>query len=170
MHPTEITDALNGMVIIVDSREQDTVQLHNRLKHFDRYERAKLDAGDYGAKFPLPSGGWLQIPVAVERKMSLDELCMCFCQERPRFKAEFERAKASGTKTYLLVETGSWEKVYAGDYRSKMKPAALVASIAAWLARYDCQLLFCEKRSTGKLIRDLLYREGKEALERMADE
>ena len=168
MHPTEITDALRGMVVIVDTREQDTVQLHNRLKHFGQYERAKLDAGDYGAKFPLPGGDWLQIPVAIERKMSLDELAGCFCRDRKRFAAEFDRAKAAGVKIYLLVEGDSWEAAYSGDYRSKMAPKAMVASLLAWLSRYDCQIIFCQKRTNGKLIRDILFREGKEALERMA--
>ena len=170
MHPTEINDALRGMVIIVDTREQDTVQLHNRLKHFGRYERAKLDSGDYGAKFPLPGGGWLQIPVVVERKMSLDELAACFCRDRPRFKSEFDRAAAAKIKIYLLIEGESWEAAYSGDYRSKMAPKAMVASLLSWLSRYDCQLIFCEKRTTGKLIHDILYREGKEALKRLIDD
>jgi len=157
------------MVYIVDSREQDTPALKRRMAQIGNCVREKLDAGDYSAKIPLPDGKWFYVPVAIERKMSATELAGCYCQSRKRFTAEFERAKSSGVKLYLLCEGESWESIYAGAYRSKMEPKALVASILAWLARYDCQLIFCDARTTGKLIRDILYREGKEALTRMVD-
>ena len=107
--------------------------------------------------------------VAVERKMSLDEIAACYGSQRQRFTAEFERARKAGAKLYLLIENATFEKVYKGEYRSKMLPQSLIASALAWLARYDCQLLFCKPETTGKLIRDVLYREGKERLERMAE-
>lgn len=153
----------------MDSREQDTPALRRRMEQIGNCVREKLDAGDYSAKVPMPDGEWFMVPAAIERKMSATELAGCYCRSRKRFTAEFERAKASGTKLYLLCEGESWESIYAGAYRSKMDPKALVASILAWLARYDCQLIFCESRTTGKLIHDILYREAKEALTRMAD-
>ncbi len=167
MHPIEVEESLKNMVALVDTREQDTPALRARLKAFDKYEREKLNAGDYSAKFPLPNGEWFQPKVAIERKMNLDELCGCYTHDRDRFRREFERAKEDGCKLYLLVENDSWEHVYAGKYRSRMKPQSLCASMLAWLARYDCQLLFCKRETTGRLIRDILYREGKEALERL---
>ena len=170
MHPSEIETALKGMVVLVDTREQDTSSLRARLRHFGKWERHKLDAGDYSAKLPLPEGGWFQLPIAVERKMDFDELANCFCQQRERFKREFERASKAKIKLYLLIERGNWEDAYCGRYRSKMNPHALVASILAWLARYDCQILFCQPQTSGKLIHDLLYREAKEALIRMCDD
>lgn len=89
---------------------------------------------------------------------------MCYCQQRGRFEREFERALEAHSKLYLLVEGGSWENVYTGKYRSQMNPKSLVGSILAWLARYNCQLMFCKKETSGQLIKDILYREGKEAL------
>ena len=71
---------------------------------------------------------------------------------------------------YLLIENGDWEKAYTGSYRSQVKPEALTASIIAWLARYNCQLLFCKEETSGKLIHDVLYREMKERLEALPDE
>jgi ERCC4-type nuclease len=135
------------------------------------YERHKLDFGDYSAKFPLPDGEWLDLSsaVCVERKMNLDELCACYCNGRPRFVREFERAKESGAKVYLLIENASWEMAYQGNYRSKMEAKALVASLCAWLARYNCQLIFCKQQISGELIHELLYREGKERLEAMVN-
>ena len=165
----EIDTALEGMVCLVDKREQDTPRLRARLEQMkcpiDRY---KLDFGDYSAKFPLPNGEWfsLEDKVTVERKMSIDETCNCYCKDRQRFIREFERAAEKGSKIYLLIEDATWEKVYAGKYKSQMKETALVASMLAWLSRYNCQLIFCKPETTGQLIKDILYREGKERMER----
>ena len=173
IHPAEITAALRGMVVLVDTREQDTPKLRRRLEQMAvPTEREALDFGDYSAKFPLPSSEWLSLKnlVCVERKMSLDELASCFGRDRARFTREFERAKAQGAKVYLLIEQSSWEDAFAGHYRSKMSSQSLTASMLAWLARYDCQIIMCRAETTGKLIHDILYREGKERLEKMAGE
>ena len=164
MHPVDVDASLKSMVCLVDTREQDTPAFRERISHFDQWERYKLNAGDYSAKFLLPDSSWFFLPVAIERKYAIDELCMCYCQQRGRFEREFERALEAHSKLYLLVEGGSWENVYSGKYRSQMNPKSLVGSILAWLARYNCQLIFCKKETSGQLIKDILYREGKEAL------
>lgn len=169
MNPFEIDEALDGMVVLVDTREQDTVQLRARLKQMNcPTERIKLNFGDYSAKFPLPNGELFSLAdkVVIERKMHIDELCNCFCQSRQRFTNEFTRAAESGAKIYLLIEDASWESVYGGKYRSRMRETALVASILAWVARYDCVPIFCKTETSGALIKDILYREGKERMER----
>lgn len=171
MTTPEMLSALRSMVCLVDTREQDTPRARKRYKDIGiPIERKMLSVGDYSAKYTLPDGSEYIIPVAVERKMSLDELCNCFCQSRARFKREFERAKKQKIKLYLLVECATWEKAYRGQYRSRMAARSLVGSILAYLARYDCQVIFCEPSTTGNLIRDILTREGREALERMVDE
>ena len=171
MAPHEIEEALKGMVVLVDTREQDTARLRVRLKDMKcEHERCKLDFGDYSAKVPV-NGEWLTLNVAIERKMDLDELAQCYCNGRKRFEREFERAQTAGAKIYLLVENATWEDAYTGNYRSKMNPQSLIASILAWLARYRCQLIFCRQRTSGRLIYDILYREAREHLERtMLDE
>ena len=63
------------------------------------------------------------------------------------------------------MENGTWEHAYCGKYRSMYNPKALIASIDAYRARYGMQLDFCKAETTGKLIRDILYRELKEVLE-----
>lgn len=164
MHPVEVKSALESMVCLVDTREQDTPRLRARLKEIGcPWERKKLNFGDYSVKCDAID---LSETIAVERKMDLDELCNCYCKERKRFEREFERAKQAGAKVYLLIEDGSWENAYSGKYRSRMSPESLVASIQAWLARYNCQVIFCRQHTTGKLIHDILYRELKEALEK----
>lgn len=167
MTPREIEEALEGMVILVDTREQDTPRFRARLESMNcLYERCKLDFGDYSAKFSI-GGEWLILNAAVERKMDFSELAQCFCNGRARFAREFERAKAADAKIYLLIENQCWEDAYSGNYRSQMKPQAFVASLLAWLARYRCQIIFCDQRTSGNLIHDILYREGREMLERM---
>lgn len=168
MHAAEIQAALDSMVLLVDTREQDTPRLRLRLRQSGcPWERKKLDFGDYSAKVQLPAGDWLNLSgaVAVERKMSVDELAQCYTRSRERFAREFERARAAGARLYLLVEDASWEAVYAGEYRTQVKPQAIVASCLAWMARYDCRVLFCAPRTSGLLLRDILYREAKERLE-----
>ena len=166
MHPVEVQDALGTFRILVDTREQPTEQARRRYKTFGcAWERHKLDFGDYSAAVDLPSGEYLLAgKVAVERKMSLDELCQCFTHDRARFEREFERARSAGARLYLLIENASWELAYNGKYRSKMTPSALVGSIMAWQARYDCRVEMCKAETSGRVIHDILYREAKERL------
>lgn len=156
------------MTLIIDTREQDTDRLRRRIKQTGlSFVRQKLDFGDYSAKTTLDNGTEFDISssVSIERKMNLDELCACYCKGRKRFTREFERAKSAGAKVYLLIENANLEKVYNGSYRSKMSPQALTASLFAWLARYNCQIIFCKEETSGKIIREILYREMKERLE-----
>lgn len=167
----DVLTALDGAVLLVDTREQDTRSLRQRLEVVGwPCERIALPVGDYSAKFPLPDGEWLDLRdrVCIERKMSFGELAMCYTHQRERFRREFERAE--GRKIYLLVEGATWENLYNGKYHSKISPQAFVASVLAWAARYNCVPIFCKSETSGLLIRDILYREAKEILERMTEE
>lgn len=173
MKPAEIEKVLRSMVILVDSREHPTAEAKKRWDRFEvPYQRECLKSGDYSAKFDLPEGGVLDLKdiCVVERKMSIGEICNNFCHGRDRFTREFERLRDGRTKTYLLVEGASWEKILTGKYNSKMTPQSLLASITAWLARYNVIPIFCKAETTPKLIRELLYREAKEYLERGGEE
>ena len=162
---------MKTFTIQIDSREQPTERAKLRYKQFGcPYRREKLDFGDYGAVVYLPGGKPYQIPAKVERKMNWSEICGNFTHERDRFVREFERAKEAGEKIILLIENATLESAYAGKYRSQMRPQALVASLFTWLARYDCQLILVKSELSGRVIHDILYREAREALERMVDE
>lgn len=76
----------------------------------------------------------------------------------------------AGAKLYLLIENASWEQVFEGAYRTRMAPKALARSMTAWLARYRCQLLFCTPETSGRLIRELLYRRARNYWRRAEDE
>lgn len=173
MHPVDIQRALKSMILLCDTREKPTERAKRRLDCTGLpVERRALPFGDYSAYCILPSGEAfsLETLVSIERKYALDELAMCYTSDRKRFEKEFQRAAKANAKMYLLVENADWEKAYGGKYRSRMKPQAFTASMLAWLARYNCQILMCREETSGKLIHDILYRELKERLEAMPDE
>lgn len=169
MNHFEVDAALGTMTILIDTREQDTPALRRRIKAMEcETERVKLNVGDYSCKCILPDGSEysLQDDVVIERKMGIDELCSCFARGRERFTREFERAAVAGMKVTILVENATWEDILSGNYRNRTHPNALAASICAWLARYNVNLIFCDSQTTGTLIKRLLRYELKERLER----
>ena len=160
------------MVILVDSREQKTVESQRRYSQFTvPFERVHLKTGDYSAKFLIPDGTWFDLSdrIVVERKNSIDELAMCFGSERDRFEREFERAKENLIRMWLLIEGAGFEKIYDHKYRSRYKPKSLMASILAWQARYNIRIIMCDRSASGMLIQDILYYEGREQLMKMVD-
>lgn len=170
----EQKEVLKSFEILIDSREQDTKRARRRYEAFGvPYRRGTLSYGDYTYNAILPSGKTIldaektaEPLCAVERKMNLDELAQCFTRSRKRFQKEFERAQEHGCRITLLVENASWENLYNGKYRTKFNAAAFVGSVHAWANRYGMNLIFCKEETSGKIIRDILYRDLKERLER----
>ena len=168
----EQREVLSTFRIVTDTREQVTDKAVERYVSFGvPYERATLRYGDYCGNLTLPSGplydtsSTVYPSCVVERKMSLDELAACFTRGRDRFDREFQRAKDAGAKVYLLVEGGSWEAIINHRYRSRYNPGAFIASLVAWSVRYDITPLFCRADTSGKLIKEILYRDIKERLQ-----
>lgn len=170
LDPIEAEECLKRLVYCIDTREQPTQSLAKRMEYLQPNVRETLNAGDYTAKTLLPDGTWFYVPSAVERKMSLTEIAGNLTRERDRFKAEFNRASERGIRLYILIEQASWEAAYSGAYRSQMKPQSMIASLLTWSARYGCSVLMCERSETGgKLIRDILRYEMREALNKMIE-
>lgn len=170
----EQKEVLKTFEILIDTREQNTARARRRYESFGvPFRRSTLSYGDYTYDAVLPSGAHIldadktaEPLCAVERKMNLDELAQCFTRGRKRFQHEFERAAANGCRITLLVENASWENLYNGKYRTKFNAAAFVGSVHAWANRYGMNLIFCKEETSGKIIRDILYRDLKERLER----
>lgn len=161
----EIDELLKSMVIIADTREQDTELFRKRFAGLGcPVERLKLNYGDYTA---ATDNGKISLGgvAVIERKMSIDELCNCFCKDRVRFEKELVRANNDNAQIHLLVENATWENIYNGKYKSKLNPKALTASILAWQARYDMQIHFCKPETTGLHIYKILYYQMKKLLE-----
>ena len=173
MDPFETKEILSTFRIIADTREQNTPRATERFKAFGvPVERATLAFGDYAGNVTLPNGDLYDTSTTIspgcviERKMSLDELASCFTRGRDRFRREFERAAAAGSRTWLLIEGGSWEAIQKHRYRSKYNETAFEASLIAWSIRYDFKVIFCKPDTSGALIREILYRDLKERMER----
>lgn len=168
-HPAEIEHILKSLTILVDTREQDTPRARARYKQFGcEYERKALKFGDYSAQLTGLDGETINLEntVSVERKMNLDELCNCFCQGRERFRREFERARTAGAAVYLVIENDNLDNAYNGAYRSRMNPNALTASFFSWCIEFNIIPVFISEKRSGKVIRDILYREARWWLEK----
>lgn len=164
------------MVIYIDSREQPTKRAFKRYETFGCPYRNKIPMwfGDYTYNATLPDGSEI-IPdhsekvvgkCVIERKMDLDELAMCFGRGRDRFQREFQKSIDHHARFILLVENATWEKLILGKYKSKMHPKAFFSSLTSWMIRYNTAVIFCKEETSGKIIRELLYRDLKERLER----
>lgn len=167
-HPTEIEQILSTLVLLVDTREQPNKRAERRYAQTGLpIRRQKLDFGDYSCAATGLNGEEISLAnrVVIERKMSTDELCMCFCRERERFKREMLRAKESGAAVYLLIENSSLDSMYAHKYRSAMHENALVGSLFDWMLKFGITPLFVSEERTGKVIANILLREMRWYLE-----
>ena len=167
-------EVLKSFEILHDSREQDTERAKKRYESFGvLHKRAVLSYGDYTYNATLPDGSKIYdvsktiSPVCVvERKMNLDELAGCFTRSRQRFQREFERAQEHGSRIYLLCEDANWENLLNGKYKSRMSAEAFSASVFAWMIRYNMNIVFCKEETAGRIIKEILYRDLKERLEK----
>ena len=164
---------LDTFQILVDNREQTTPKAVERYKSFGvPYKRATLNYGDYCGQITINDSNIYDTAQAIrptcviERKMSLDELAMCFTRGRDRFRREMERAASNNSTVYLLVENATYEGIIKHRYRSKYNPTAFLASLTAWTVRYNLRPIFCKADTSGQLIKEILYRDMKERLER----
>lgn len=169
----EVDEVLRSFRILVDNREQNTPKAVERYKSFGvPYERATLNYGDYCGMITVndssiyDTGKAVKAVCVIERKMSLDELAMCFTRGRDRFRREMERATENGSTVYLLVENATYEGIINHRYRSKYNPKAFLASLTAWTVRYNLRPIFCKADTSGTVIKEILYRDMKERLER----
>ena len=167
-------EVLKSFSVIADTREQPTDLSRRRYASMGvPVERATLDFGDYTWNAVLPDGrpiydteNRIQPRITIERKESLDELAQCFTRSRDRFRREFQRAADHQARIFLIVENASFEKLVNGRYRSRFNPNAFLASVTAYTVRYNMNLLFCKEDTSGRLIKEILYRDLKERLER----
>ena len=159
---TELITKLKNLQIIADSREQ----VNNHLTdYWDKkkvpYFTRKLDIGDYSAQLDDMT---LEKDIVIERKRNLDEICGNLSADRDRFEREFLRAKATGTKVFLIIENASWTDIYLKNYRSQLTPKSLMASLMSWQVRFNITIIFCEPENTPRLIHQILYYAAREQL------
>ena len=158
----EIQSILKHLTIIIDRREKVNEHITKPFaeKDIPIIDR-NLDVGDYGCQIGDKT---FEYDFVIERKANLDELCGNLTADRDRFEREFLRAKARGTKVFLLIEDSTWEDILTHNYQSKFKPLSLIASLLTWQVRFNVTIMFCKKSTTAKIIYDTLYYAVREVL------
>lgn len=156
--------------IIVDSREKPKA-IERTLQYFSdhgiEYEVSKLLFGDYM--------DWNRPGVVVDRKQNIAELAKNCTVEHERFRREMDKARKAGATLVVLVEQnrykdrGEWVEVDSiEDLLRWSSPHTMVRGekvyrvLASWTAKYPLRVEFCDKRSTGRRIAEILYRDENE--------
>ena len=160
----EINELLKQLTVIIDSREQVNGEI---VGYFDKHKiphtTRKLDTADYSA---MIGNMTLEHDVVIEKKNGLDEIAGNFTVDRQRFEDEFIRAKAEGLKVFLIIENASWSDILLHNYRSKLTPKSLIASLLSWQVRFNITIIFCKPSETGQIIYGTLYYAAREALKK----
>ncbi|MCZ6652966.1 MAG: ERCC4 domain-containing protein [Planctomycetota bacterium] len=121
-------------IIIIDTREQTPWSFHNLPS-----EPGSLSTGDY-------SIAGLAHLVAIERK-SLSDLLACVGIHRDRFKRELQRLRAYRFR--CLVVEANYADLERGEWRSKIQPASVLGSLAAWQAQFSLPVMLVGTREAG---------------------
>lgn len=148
-------------VIQIDTREHQHA-IKRILEAFDkagvRHISSKLYVGDYQR---LDNG-----LLVVDRKQNLQELAGNVCQQHERFRAEMVRAADAGIKVVILCEHGGmiktlddvrlWKNPRLKDSPKAITGERLHKALLTMTERYGIEILFCDKRVTGKKIMEIL--------------
>jgi len=151
----EKKERLEKLTVIVDTREQVN---HNITSYLSQkkvpYINRKLDVGDYSF---MVDDITFEKDVVIERKANIDEIAGNVTNDRKRFENEFLRAKANEIKVFLIIENCSWQDITAHNYKSKLNPKALKATLLSWMNKYDITIIFCKPNETGEILYGTLY-------------
>jgi len=155
--------------LLIDTREKPKA-IETIMKQFReagiRYERTKLLFGDYM--------DWNRPHIVIDRKQSIQELAMNCTRDHDRFRAELERAKAAESELVILVEQNRYKDRDKWIHVETIEDLMLWESphttirgekvyrvLRAWMAKYPIRVVFCDKRSTGKKILEIIYKNEK---------
>ena len=155
--------------LIVDSREKQKA-ITKILNYFDKheitYEVSKLLFGDYM--------DWNNPSIVIDRKQNIAELAKNCTSEHKRFRAELERAQKAGATLVILVEQNRYkdrdETIEVNSIEDLLRwssPHTVIRGervyriLVSWTAKYPLRVEFCDKRSTGRRITEIIYGESK---------
>ncbi len=152
-------------MIIIDSREKPKA-IGSIVKYFEKheieYDVSKLYVGDY-IRYDNPQ-------LIIDRKQNVAELAKNCTVEHERFKKEMQRAQKIGAHLVILVEQNCYKVhkdwIYIHDISDLMlwsspytevRGEKVFRILASWCAKYPISVQFCDKRSTGRKITEILY-------------
>lgn len=143
-------------MIIVDSREKKNAHiLKYFIEHDIDYIIKKMDVADYQIEN--------KDNLVIDRKQNLDELSRNLTNrsDHARFWKEVRRAKQRNIKMIILCEHGGQIKSIkdVANWKSKYSPVSgrvLMEEIYRVHISYSVDFVFCDKRSTGRKIIELL--------------
>ena len=135
LHPEAVT-------AIVDTREQIPLDLSPL-----RIVTGTLTTGDYSVR-------GLEAVIAVERK-SLPDLLGCIGQHRERFDREVQRLLAYPCRAIVVEAT--WGDLEAGQWQSRITPAAAIGSVLGWIAAGVPIIMAGDHARAGRYVSRLLF-------------
>lgn len=152
------------MIIYEDTRQQEGK--HENVRRYCEQNgisivRQKLDCGDYMLH---PDG-----KVTIDTKYGLQEMYACLVNDRSRFYKEVRRCYDKGIKLYLLIEqrgihsiedVRNWQPKYGTLSSREIAKRLYKLHIA-----YGVEVLFCDKRSTGRKIIEILSAENQTTID-----
>ena len=154
--------------LLIDTREKPK-KITGIVDYFDSigliHESTKLLFGDY-MDFNRPE-------IVVDRKHNIAELAKNCTVDSARFVRELERAKKAGARLVILVEQNRYKDRDKWIHIETIEDLMLWESphttirgekvyrvLRSWMAKYPLRVEFCDKRSTGRRIYEIIY-EGK---------
>lgn len=147
------------MVILEDTRQQ-AGKHENITAYFDKvgiaHDRCALYVGDYMIANDNS--------ISIDTKQDVRELAMDLHRDHERFKRECQRAQAAGIQLIILVEEAlpngkllDWVPPRGCGIR----PDQLRKQMITMMVKYGVRFDFCDGRSTGKRVVELLTERGK---------
>lgn len=133
---------MESLTAIIDTREQSPWDLSPMPTI-----RQGLHVGDYSLK-------GLESIVAIERK-SLPDLVMCCGSERDRFQRELDALR--GWPVSAVIIEAEWSDLQRGEWRSRLTPKQVMASVCAWVAQGHTILLAGTHESAAHVARGVLF-------------
>lgn len=153
--------------LLIDSREKAKT-IAPIIDYFDSvgiaYESTKLLFGDY-RDYGRPD-------LVIDRKHNIAELAKNCTADHERFRRELERVQKAGATLVLLIEQNRYkdrdEWIHVKDIsdlmmwaspHTKVRGEKVYRVLASWMTKYPLRVEFCDKRSTGRRILEIIYGE-----------
>ena len=151
--------------LLIDTREKPKA-IQSILRTLDEshivHESTKLLFGDYM--------DWNRPDIVIDRKQSIAELAKNCTVEHERFKREMEKAQRAGATLVILVEQNRYKSgdkwIHVDDIsdlllwdspHTTIRGEKVFRVLRSWQIKYPIRVEFCDKRSTGKRIIEIIY-------------